>query len=260
MNVSTKTEKYTPEKVEKVKAIIARYGKIYCIFLDDMRVVERTRDISQFESFEEFVDEDTKELKIQVFQGTSNRADLYHFCFGEVPPPAEETPKTQLPGVTTLSGTQEAVVNELVDNAIFKRDHEKLQKDLKEAEEYIEKLQEEVDRLKENAKPGMISELGSTLLSLVKENPQALGRLNILGGLGGHTETAQRETEASFTKKEPPLSEVDRQYLRLLRNLQAVFSPDQLQMIMEILQNLGKDPEQIETILSLLINQKNQQL
>lgn len=250
---STKNDNYTPEKLERLKSMVEKTGRDFSILVDEMRVVPKTNDIDEFFAFEEFVDEDTETVKVQLFHGTSNTCQNYIYRFKN---DNTQKPLLGLPEPSLDQKVEEklSLERQKWENQLLTEKLVKTEKDLKDAEEYIDILHEEVSALKKKTEGGGVwGELGGTLLSIVKTNPQVLSGIPLFKGLAGATPTAEQaaETEASFSRKEEQ-SEEDKQYLLFLKSLQASFDQSQFEDIIAILRKLSENPSQIPSVKDLL--------
>ncbi len=253
-----KEERYSPERVERLKAMISRLGKEFAVFIDDLKIVPRTADVDQFDCFEEYVDNDSNFLKIQIFQGASNLSDNFTFYFKSLPK-AETTAAV----VATLSGVEmdlkitEKLETERMkwDTQLLREKLEKSQADLKEAEDHMEKITAELEEERRKAASKAIwNELGSTMLSIVKSSPAVLSGIPGLGALAGAPPVLpppSAETEASFSRKDET-SEEDEQYLLFLKSLQTSFNAEEFTEVMAILRKLAEEPSLIPSVKGLL--------
>ncbi|MBX9852068.1 MAG: hypothetical protein K2X86_09950 [Cytophagaceae bacterium] len=83
-----KKEKFTEEKIEKLKKYIERYHSIgqaieYEIVIDNFKTVRRTDDPSLFDDYKLFLVKDTREILIRLFTGKSNNCDKVIYYWEE---------------------------------------------------------------------------------------------------------------------------------------------------------------------------------
>jgi hypothetical protein len=76
------------------------------------------------------------------------------------------------------------------------------------------------------------------------------------GTKNGEAKTREEpESEVTFKEKEPeedPLSEEDKHFVGVLREMQEKFSPDQMEMVRMIIRRMASDTKQIKLIYELL--------
>jgi hypothetical protein len=246
------------------------HPKPYEIFVDALKVVPKTEDPKEFDGYEYYMNENTEKIRILIYNSQlTNRNDQY--CF-YVQKNAADKP---LNGLGDLDGIiqeklaareREYEVNKL------KEELEETKKQLEEAEEYSEQLEQELEVVKSNKfKLGSIhlGELASYAMeSIVRRNPQMLTKIPGGEALAGIIEqdNAERdkkkldsspiaEAEASFSKRATVaegLSEEQKRQLAFIEQLQGVFSEEQLQSVMHIIEKLAADPTQIISVSKLL--------
>ncbi len=253
-----KTEKYDELKLEMLKKFLesraikgsARYYEIY---VDNLKVVEKTNKVEDFDGYEGFLYDGVKEITIQIYTSSEKSPRPISRHVFTLDNENEEPKKSE-----TLQGTDELIdkkISEKVsmererwDSEQVKKDLEETKKKLKEAESYIDIL---TGKLEEKGKKGEIADLGSTLIKDVL--PQFLGSKKAENtGLSGSSEKG----ETTFSKKtqaEPPsLSEEDQQRLEFIRALEEKFDEQQMETVMQIVNALGGDTGNINTVASLL--------
>lgn len=221
-----KTEQYNPEKIDLIKRHLERQRDMqqtlfYEIYVDTFKAVPKTSDISFFDSYEMYINDDAERMKILIYQGNSHRYDTFEFYLQEnlLPIPANNA-------MNGLGAVQETV-DERIRQAMQERDMQdylkemdRLKEELEDAEDYIEKLQVQVQKLeaevqelnneerafmRKNYILGHLLNHGSALL---KRNPQILQGIPLLGEtlaqdfyLQGLEEQQQRMAEAQYKQK-----------------------------------------------------------
>lgn len=277
-----RTEKYSPAKIERIKQVLlsnAEQGnqQDYEIFVDGFKVVFRTDDVEQFDTYTDFVDSDTENVTVVIYNGNSPRNDKHILLLkGEVP-----GQNNGLDGVDI-----DNKINEKIETERQKWDFDQLQEknkglknELSEANDYIKELEESIDEMQtKKFSLGNINlgELSSVVLEgFIRRNPQILAKLpggEALAGIieednqereqnANSAQTNEDEPEVTFKKKSkddtpaPELSEEEKGYLDFVRQLQEKFNQEQLPPVMEILDHLAKDINLIEPTLEFITNQ-----
>ncbi|RYZ30059.1 MAG: hypothetical protein EOO10_04145 [Chitinophagaceae bacterium] len=268
-------DNYDQLKIDKLKHYLemqAERGqaKPFEIFVDNLKVVSKTEDPKEFDSYEFYMNEDTEKVRILIYNSNlSPRNDQYCFM----------VQKTV--GSKSLNGLGE--IENIVQEKLAARDREhemnKLREELdatkeelQETEEYAEKLEKEIEYIKENKfKLGNINigELASVAMEgMIRRNPQFLTRLPGGDALAGIIEQDNREKESkllepqepqteanvSFQKKEATetqFSEVEVRQLAFLNQLQESFDQKQIELFNIILGRLATEPSKLQDIATL---------
>ncbi len=268
------TEQYDQLKIDKLKHFLeaqAEKGlaKPFEIFVDNLKVVAKTDDPKEFDSYEFYMNEDTEKVRILIYNSNlSPRNDQYCFM----------VQKTI--GGKTLNGLGE--IENIVQEKFAAREKEyemnRLKEELESTKEELAETEEECDRLLkeiENMKankfklngadiPGFV---GSVLESIARRNPQALAKLPFGGeALAGFIQQDNKELEArslnqplaeepavSFQKDTgPEITEEEKRYLAYLKAFEKNLTQEQAGMFNLVLQAMVNDPSIIPTILDLI--------
>lgn len=266
-------DNYDQLKIDKLKHFLeaqAEKGlaKPFEIFVDNLKVVAKTDDPKEFDSYEFYMNEDTEKVRILIYNSNlSPRNDQYCFM----------VQKTV--GSKSLNGLGE--IENIVQEKLAARDREyemnrlreELQttkEELEETEEYAEKLEKEIGDLKQNKfKLGNINvaEFASAALeNIVRRNPQILAKLPGGAALAGFVEQDNKEQEArmlnqqsepepqvSFQKETTPeITEEEKRYLAYLKAFEKNLTQEQAEMFNLILQAMVNDPTLIPIVLDLI--------
>lgn len=267
-------DNYDQLKIDRLKHFLetqAEKGlaKPFEIFVDNLKVVAKTEDPKEFDTYEFYMNEDTEKVRILIYNSNlSPRNDQY--CF--------YVQKTA--GSKSLNGLGE--IENIVQEKLAARDREyemnrlkeeleAVKEDLKETEEHADNLMKEIQELKENKfKLGKINlgELASFALEgVVRRNPQFLTKLPGGEALAGiimqDNEDMQKRmlepkseqpTEATFQKKESSeqqFTETEIRQLQFLQQLQSCFNHKQVEIFNVILVKLSAEPAKLEHIATL---------
>lgn len=266
------TEPYDQLKVDKLKHYLetqANKGQAvpFEIFVDNLKVVPRTDDPKEFENYDFYLNEDTEKVRILIYTyGQSPRNDQYCFMM------QKNKMEKQLNGL----GEIDNIVQEKL--AARDREHEmnKLREELEatkleleDSEEYVEKLEKELQYLKENKfKLGNINigELASVALEgIVRRNPQILTKLPGGEALAGIVEQDNldkermlvqpqaQEPKVSFEKESSPeITDDEKRHLAYLRKLEQGFTREQAEMFNAVIGAMVEEPSIIPTLLEFI--------
>lgn len=266
-------DSYDQLKIDKLKYFLeaqAQKGqaKPFEIFVDNLKVVSKTEDPKEFDSYEFYMNEDTEKLRILIYNSNlSPRNDQYCFMV-----------QKNVGGSKTLNGLGE--IENIVQEKLAARDREhemnKLKEELEttkqeleETEEYAGKLEKEIEYLKENKfKLGNINigELASVALEgMVRRNPQILTKLPGGEALAGIIEQDNRDKEkilsqplqpepqVSFQKETAAdITEEEKRHLAYLRKFEQTFSREQAEMFNAVLGAMVEEPSIIPTLLEFI--------
>lgn len=240
--------------------------KPFEIFVDNLKVVNKTEDPKEFDTYEFYMNEDTEKVRILIYNSNlSPRNDQY--CF--------YVQKTA--GAKSLNGLGE--IENIVQEKLAARDREyemtrlreeleATKEELAETEEACDKLQKEIEFLKANKfKLGSMNVpefVGEMLESVVRKNPQVLAKLPIAGkALAGivaqdnlqreQAQIPQGETGASFQKEDDDqFTEEDKRHLVYLKRVEEKLSGEQKEGYNIILHAMVEEPGLIPIILDLI--------
>ena len=256
-------DKFDQLKIDKLKHFLedmASKGqaKPYEIFVDNLKVVPKTEDPKDFDSYEFYMNEDTEKIRILIYNSNlSPRNDQY--CF-YVQQNKQEKP---LNGLGDLDGIIQEKLNardkEYELNRL-KEELEETKQQLEESEEYADKLEQQLEEAKSNKyKLGKLDliDFGTVVLGrLAEKNSDLLSKIG-LEGLGNNQKqiaASEPETEASFQKKteNSNITPEQQQYLPVLQQLDQAFDKPHLEIVMLILGRLSEEPETLNSVAELL--------
>jgi hypothetical protein len=263
---------YDQLKIDKLKHFLeaqAEKGQArpFEIFVDNLKVVSKTDDPKEFDSYEFYMNEDTEKIRILIYNSNlSPRNDQYCYMV--------QRNKTEKP--LNGLGDIEGIIQEKL--AARDREHEmnRLREELEaareeitETEEYAKKLEKEIECLKENKfKLGNINlgELASVAIEgIVRRNPQMLAKLPGGETLAGIIEQDNRDKEKMLpetpaaesqvrVEKEPmaEMTDDEKRHLAYLRKLEQTFSREQAEQFNSVLSAMIDDPSLIPGIIGFL--------
>lgn len=260
-----KLRHYLETQAEKGQA------KPFEIFVDNLKVVAKTEDPKEFDSYDLCMAEDTEKLRILIYKSNlSPRNDQYCFTMQRN---KVEKPLTGLGEVENLIQEKLAARDREHEMNRLREELEDAREELEEAEEYAEKLEEEIQHLKNNKyKFGSfnVPELTSLVLEgFVRRNPQMLSKLpmgDVLAGVieednreraGKQATSATPESNASFVKETgTEITEDEKLYLSYIRELQQRLSLEQIGMYNMILNAIAADPSVMPALLQAIKSKK----
>jgi hypothetical protein len=195
-----KVEKYNEDRITLIKMNLEHHISLgsprqYEIQVDGMKAVLRTDDITQFNNYEMYLSAETDELKINLFHGNGHKYDGFTFK-------CQQQGLARLDGIDSNNATVEERVQQAMQAKAFEdalKKIEDLEADLVEAQEYIDTLEDKLDKAEVkyydllNSKPNFQQTALDQLLTgfnhLSRHNPKALEKIPIIGQLlAGNTE------------------------------------------------------------------------
>jgi FtsZ-binding cell division protein ZapB len=157
--------------------------KEYDIKVDEMKVVSRNCDPDRFFEHEEFILANSKNITVNIYDGTSPRCTKYTLML------KEEGPATQ-----ELSGFEKSVNTRILQERKnweydrLKKENSGLKQELADAGKYTEKLEQKITELRAEKQktPGKLTDAIISLAgAYVSRNPEALSGIPLLGSLLG---------------------------------------------------------------------------
>lgn len=257
------TEKYSQAKIDSIANLLAvneEQGTSidYEVFVDTLKVIPRTDSAGRFESYTDFVNADTKSITIILYNGQSNRNDKYIFRL------KEENNGLQGLGMDERIHEKLSTERQKWEFEQLETKSQKLQKELKEAGEYIDELEETIVKLR-NRKFHLgsinLGELGSVMLEgFIRRNPHLLSKLPGGEALAGVIEEDNESLDAEapdsevevVSKTSPSVTGQEREYIDLLARIRKVFSEQDFIQVMHILDALSQNPALIMEMLNVL--------
>lgn len=262
-------------------------GKYFEVYVDDVKIVPRTNRIDALDDHKVYLDDSTDTIKVFTYNTeNSNRYQQFTF-FLEKKKPLETIIHAPSPQQQGLSGLElENKINERLNQSLMqererwqtdllKRDYDACKKQLAEAEEYIDDLEDQLNKFKGKKLHWGDVNLGDVasviVEGMVKRNPHWVAKLpggDALAGLiakesNGTSEQTEPEAEMVFRKKsgsDSELSDEMKAQLGFLKQLETHFSQEQLDKIMLILQSFAEEPKHIQTVYDLLEIKPNEKV
>lgn len=254
------TEKYDQSKIDRIKRILEQAQakgapKPFEIFVDNMKVVEKTDDVREFDNYEEFMSHDTSKIKILVYNTAhSPRNDQYCFTITGHHPESSEG----------LSGVESIVQQRLNERdrehelARLKLQVEESKQKLDEAEGYIDLLEEKLQHAgddKYKLKNIDLLDSGVALLGRYAErNPSVLAGLGLPPAPSNIPVDAVSDEEGAMFEKVDSRDQNshDDQYITVLKQLEAAFTPQELLVVMQVIGKMTEDKAHLDRVAELL--------
>jgi hypothetical protein len=270
------SETYDQLKIDKLKLYLqtqadrnaARYYEIY---VDNLKAVHKTSDIQEFDSYEDYMTEDTDRIRILVYSTNSQspRNDQYVYRMKKQEEQKIVVQQQGLSGIEIENRMEEKLQThrERWEHEALVKELEQTKQQLKESEEYAEKLVAElaVYRSKKMHWGNVnLGEFASVVVEgIVRRNPQMVAKLPGGEALAGIIEDDNRErasttptpeTEVSFKKKSdtPELSEEEKGYLNFMRGIAESFDDEEIIILTQVITKLEEDSTQLKPVAELL--------
>lgn len=285
--MSVTIENYDQLKIDKIKLHLqsqAEKGnpRFYEIFVDNLKAVQKTNDVADFESYEDYMTEDTEKIRILVYSSspTSPRNDQYTYRMKKVTENKSE-PSSSLNGLEIEARLEEKLQGhrDRWEHEQLRKELEQTKKQLEEAESYSEKLEAElVEYRGKKLMLGNVNlgELASVVVEgFVRRNPQILAKIPGAEGLAGVIEQDNKDkasgpqqptpdTNASFKKAEDETAEVlteeEKGYLEFMKGIAENFDQKEITLLTQIIIKLEEDTAQLKPVAELLNIDVNQTL
>ncbi len=266
---------YDPVKVGKIKHLLLNFQqkgspRSFEVYVDEMKVVDRSDNPEDFDTYQDFMDEDTKYIRFIIYcNPNSPRNEQYYF---EMNPSSSKSFSNELSGFELDTKIDEKLLTERHKWETEQRQKEQakeieeLKAKLTDAEQYIETLENSVEDLKTNgtkAKAGWGEIASVALEGIIRRNPQLLTAIpggEALAGILSESNPPQKaieetpKSEVSFQPKteSTPTNAEDSERLYVVKMIQENFDPLQLTKVWEILKELSENPDSIQPVLELL--------
>ena len=279
----TKIEKYDVAKIEQLKMFLeqnAERGKprYYEIFVDNLRVIEKTNDVAEFDSFQNFMNEDTRLIKILLYSSSEESPRNDKFIY-RVKDDDSKSKEQGLSGVEVTERIQTVLQmeKEKWDNNLIKKELEEAEERIDELEKYSGQLEAKIIELKQNQNKlggihlGEIA--GVALEALLRNNTQLLSKYPLTKGLAGvieqdnkqklnlennTTSSSTQDTEVTFSAAEET-SEAEKELSKMLREIMLAFSGEgEFSNVMNILTEMAGNKPLIQSTLQFIQNNQQQ--
>ncbi len=275
------SETYDQLKIDKLKLYLQTQAdkgvsRYYEIYVDNLKAVHKTNDIQEFDSYEDYMTEDTERIRILVYSTNSSspRNDQYVYRMKK----QEEQkviPQQSLSGVEIENRLEEKLQThrERWEHEALLKELEQTKQQLKESEEYTEKLEAELNVFR-NKKllwgNVNLGELASVVVEgIVRRNPQMVAKLPGGETLAGIIEDDNKEranlstavsegTKVSFKmknddeKEKGALSEEEKGYLNFMRGIADSFEDEEIIILTHVINKLEEDTTQLKPVAELL--------
>jgi hypothetical protein len=278
--MSVTIENYDQLKIDKIKLHLqsqAEKGnpRYYEIFVDNLKAVQKTNDVGEFDSYEDYMTEDTEKIRILIYSSssTSPRNDQYTYRMKKVAEGKNEALPPSLSGLEIEARMEEKLQGhrERWEHEQLRKELEQTKKQLEEAESYSDKLEAELLQFRSKKMHfGNVNlgELASVVVEgFVRRNPQILAKIPGAEGLAGVIEQDNKdkanaaqnpsvESTASFKKAEDEMAEVlteeEKGYLQFMKGIAENFDQQEITILTQIIIKLEEDTTQLKPVAELL--------
>lgn len=275
--MSIHSSKYDSGKIAMLKQLLennARNGRPtdYEIKVDELKAVPRTNDPAQFDNYEDFFSPDTRTIIITLFEGHGRSSDKHIFSMGgEQVKQAEPSPELSGTDIDKKVDEKVEVLKKQMEYDKVVEENKELKEQVKDAEDFIEKLEKALELEKQGRlkiKGIHLGEIASVAAeSLIRRNARLIARIPGAEGLAGFIEedTEKKEQEnsgeegkATFSRKTivEELSEEEKELLGALRELQEEFDEEELGQVGEMIRSLMKKKQALSPALAFVQNWK----
>jgi hypothetical protein len=255
-------EKYDPVKLERIRRILEDQKSdgeqvFFEVFIDSLRIVRKTNDLSRFDRFKDYIDEHSRELKIIIYSSEAARNNKSHTFAIKDEKATIEKPLGEV-DIDSKINQRVNLERERWDAEETKKTLAATEAKLAEAEEYIEDLQETIAKLKEeksslggiNGVVTIVKEIAPHVMPLIqKEHAGTLGAAEV------------KTQEATFKKKEENVTETvsdsDKKQLEILKQWQKDFTAEEFSKLHIIIKNLAKEKQGIDLIINTFYQTNN---
>lgn len=275
-------DNFDQNKIDRLKShlqTLAEKGKakFYEIFVDSLKAVPKTDEISDFDAYEDYINVDTEQLKIIIYNSSlSPRNDQYVFIIKAKSREDAQNmglngtplPKYSKNDISEWRAGNAKRTQEEIQIASLKGDIRRLEQENREKDLCIRELENKIYVAQKNGNKIGGIHVGD-MLSVALDGLIAKGtfkKIPILSGLAGLMQaesndtlhTPETNTEATFEKldtnssQSPALSNEDKHSLELMKNIQGQFNENEFGSVLEILDALNEDKTLIPQVLEFI--------
>jgi len=270
----TTTMPFSQQKIDNLKQYLESNkeqgeAEDYEIFVDSLRVVKRTNDLSRFDNYTDYLVPQTESISILIYDGTSPRNNRHKFLLKDT-----EKKTEALSGLEIDSRIEESIktAKDRWDNELLKKEHDELIEELEEAQDTIEELQEKLEVCRMQKGDTKLGEVASVVLEgFVRRNPRMLSKIPggeaLAGAFIEDNEEKQKLLDAPKVNEPEPkvsfkmegeeeiketISEDDKVSIGFLNQLKTTFSREQMTQIFLMLDVFKKHPDSIDKTIQYL--------
>ena len=264
----TTTMPFSQQKIDNLKQYLESNkeqgeAEDYEIFVDSLRVVKRTNDLSRFDNYTDYLVPQTESISILIYDGTSPRNNRHKFLMKDTEKKSEALSGLEIDN-RIVEGIKTA--KDKWDNELLKKEHDELIDELSEAEDTIAELQEKLEICRTQKGDTTFGEVASVVLEgFVRRNPEMISKIPggeaLAGALIQDNEEKQKLLDAPKVNEPEPkvsfkmegeeeakevLSEEDKVSIGFLNQLKTTFSHEQMTQVFLMLDVFKKHPDGID--------------
>jgi len=275
-------DNFDQNKIDRLKSHLQTLSeknkaKFYEIFVDNLKAVPKTDEISDFDAYEDYINVDTEQLKIIIYNSSlSPRNDQYIFILKAKSREDAQSmglngmplPKYSKNDISEWRTSNAKRTQEEIQIASLKGDIRRLEQESREKDMCIRELENKIYIAQKNGNKIGGIHVGD-MLSVALDGLITKGsfkKIPILSGLAGLVKaensetqnTPETNTEATFEKfdanttQAPALNEEDKHSLELMKQIQSQFNENEFGSVLEILDALNEDKTLIPQVLEFI--------
>jgi hypothetical protein len=261
--MATTNSAYSQARIDQIQRLLERLqtagdAKEYDILVDNIPVVPRTHNLELFNSYEEEIQPDTRNVTIRIYQGSSHNCDRYMFNLNG-------GGANGLGGLSGTEGGLEGLIEKEVNRKKLEWDHDLLGKDFEELKKENRSLKTQNDKLETelnslqstHSKMGMFGALAGPFVDNLLGNSKLLKRTplgNLLVQNSDSEIEASSQGDASFSPANglSGNANLDPQMVEFCQYIESAFTHDEFDQILSIIGQMGSDKTLIPTIVGLI--------
>lgn len=268
MSSKMTTEKYDVMRFEKIKHHLESLAeknkaRFFEIFVDNLKVVDKTDDVNSFDDYKMYMDENTQIIKLLLYSSceTSPRNDKFFFS-------VQASEKTNTLGEVDVQHKINLAINterERLRIESLEKELTTVNEELEDANNYIETLQDNIEKIQQQKsddskqiKLGMVASVA--IEELIKRNPSVISNIPLLGSLSGVlnddkkqiNQEPEYDSHASFKSKDEPSEESLATQIAI--QLDKSFTTDELPIIFDIIKKIALDKSLLRLTQELITN------
>jgi len=271
-------DKFDQQKVDNIFNHLeasAKKGtpKPYEVHVDGVKAVMKTEDPNEFYRYEDYMKENTDQVKFIIY-GSNNSPRNDQYAFSMKAKTQNEALELGLDGFATKAYSQ-ADIKEMVAKRQKQLEEleelERLRLKVKEQEKQLEEnkitletMQKIIDKAKENGNKINGYHMGDLLSvaieGLLRRNAKSIadvtgleGFAQVFSGREGNAAPQEENEGASFKRKgaseSPEPNEHEKNIVAFFTELEKIFSPQEMDQIVSLLEGLAKDKNKLAIVL-----------
>ena len=282
-------DNFDQNKIDRLKSHLANMAeknkaKFFEIYVDNLKAVPKTDEMSDFDAYEDYINVDTEQIKIIIYNSAlSPRNDQYVFLLKAKTREDAQTiglsgvplPKYSQTSISAWREKQHHKDEQQQEIQRLKREINDLKSEREDLYHKIEELETDIIKVKKNTNVIGGLHMGDILSvaveGFVNRNKESISKNPLLAGLAGlakssttSTDTSkEEETEVNFQKVEnqpaQALTQEDAMLLELIKRIRSHFSEHEFDSLMEITDIVSKDKSLLDELLAFVNEQEQEE-